>query len=172
MINKIINLVEVKTHEVFAEIQKELSIKSGDIDPMQWIRLEEEEQKLSELIKEILVFQCLTNGEESRAHIGDLLTPEERSRIYYEVKEERVTEDTMARAKDNGEELEECEAAMVADRYVNQGDYDYGLSYWENLDNLIDEVKANRDVPVPVNAPATPVDTTHPMDEVRYVESN
>ena len=140
MLARIKDLLDTKVFEIFGELQKELHIESGDIEPMVWLRLEEEEDKLSALIKEILLIQCISNGAEAREHIGDLLTEKEKNRIYYEVREEKVAQDAQVRAKDTGKELTDGEAAIVADRYVNDGDYECGLSYWDNLDNLIDEI--------------------------------
>lgn len=33
---------------------------------------------------------------------------------------------------------------MIVDRYVEQGDYDYNLNYWANIENLIKEEGGNK----------------------------
>ncbi len=133
--------VSVKTNEIFEKFQADLGINSGDIEPCMWIRLEEAQKNLAEVINEALLFQCLSNGIEARKLISNLLTKEEKEMIYREVGAEKVKNDAMFHAKESGIALSESEAEIVADRYVNDGDYETGLSYWDNLDNLIMETK-------------------------------
>lgn len=140
MYKRIREMTDVKTNEIFEKFQGELGIKSGDIEPLMWARLDDAQEKLADIIKEALLFQCLTNGTESRKHIGELLTAAERDNIYYEVRQEKVKEDTLKRAEDTGVDITEDEAETVADRFVNDGEYESNLSYWDNLDNLIKEL--------------------------------
>lgn len=70
-----------------------------------------------------------------------VLSPEEREKIYREVWKEHVMEDVREIAEENGTELSENDVDRIADRYVNNGDYDCNLSYWDNIDNLIAETE-------------------------------
>ena len=74
------------------------------------------------------------------------LSPKAKDDIYRSVWKEHVIEDVMSRAEDIGMTITEEDAAEVANRYVYDGDYDCTLSYWANIDNLINDVKpdANR----------------------------
>ena len=44
------NLVEERINDIFLEYQKQNGIKSGDISPMQTLRLEELQNELTDLI--------------------------------------------------------------------------------------------------------------------------
>ena len=68
--------------------------------------------------------------------------------LYYAIKKKRVKEDVLTRFRDNDHgvwklKVRELIADSVAERYVYEGDYECNLSYWDNLDNLIDEEKIN-----------------------------
>lgn len=70
-----------------------------------------------------------------------VLSPEEREKIYREVWKEYVIENVREKAEEDGKELSEEDIARIADRYVNGGEYNCNLSYWDNLDNLIAETE-------------------------------
>ena len=51
-------MLEEKINEVFAEQQKIMGITSGEISPLHSLRLEELEDKMTDLIQEVLDSQC------------------------------------------------------------------------------------------------------------------
>ena len=57
MRDKIKDLLEEKVNEVFIECQSEMGIVSGDITPEMALRLDEELDKLTEMIRDILGMQ-------------------------------------------------------------------------------------------------------------------
>lgn len=57
MKNKIKGLLDEKVNEVFAEMQSELGIEDGGIEPMMALRLDEELDRLTEMIRDILGMQ-------------------------------------------------------------------------------------------------------------------
>lgn len=59
-----------------------------------------------------------------------------------------VKTDVISHAEDELEDitLTDDEVELIARRYVYEGDYDCNLSYWQNLDNLIDETIRAREV--------------------------
>ena len=57
MTSKILLLLDEKVSGIFAEMQKELSIDSGDISPMEFIKLAECEKQLAITIRDILTTQ-------------------------------------------------------------------------------------------------------------------
>ena len=57
MKDKIKGMLDDKVNEVFAEMQSELKIEHGDIEPMMALRLDEELDKLTEMIRDILGMQ-------------------------------------------------------------------------------------------------------------------
>ena len=60
-----------------------------------------------------------------------------RDNIYREVWAEHVRQDVECFAKDNGLELSDEDISDIADLYVYNGKYDCNLSYWENIQSLI-----------------------------------
>ena len=69
----------------------------------------------------------------------DSLDFSQRDTIYKHLWTEYVEEDVRTRAEERKIKLSEDQIGYVADRYVYDGDYDCDLSYWDNIDNLIDE---------------------------------
>ncbi len=130
-------MVEDKVNEVFAKMQDSLGIINGDIEPMMYARLTSAEDKLSEIIKEALIFQCETNSK--KCNIRALLSEHEKDCIFREVWAQRVSKDALERAKETEKNISEKDAEVIADRFVNDGDYESGLSYWTNLDKLTDK---------------------------------
>lgn len=57
MRDKIKNLLDEKVNEIFIECQSEMGIVSGDITPEMALRLDEELDKLTEMIRDILGMQ-------------------------------------------------------------------------------------------------------------------
>lgn len=57
MRDKIKGLLDEKVNEVFAEMQSELKIEHGDIEPLMALRLDEELDRLTEMIRDILGMQ-------------------------------------------------------------------------------------------------------------------
>lgn len=51
--NELYNLIEEKINDVFLGYQKANGIESGDISPMQSLRLDELQEKLTDLIMEV-----------------------------------------------------------------------------------------------------------------------
>ena len=66
------------------------------------------------------------------------LTSAEKDRLYRLLWENYVAEDV---ASYSNEELTQDEVDHIVYRYVYEGDYDCNLSYWDNIDNLIQEEK-------------------------------
>lgn len=57
MRDKIKDLLDDKVNEIFIECQSEMGIVSGDITPEMALRLDEELDKLTEMIRDILGMQ-------------------------------------------------------------------------------------------------------------------
>ena len=62
MKDKIKDLLDEKVNEVFIEMAEELGIEDGGIEPMMALRLDEELDKLTEMIRDILVMQKGANA--------------------------------------------------------------------------------------------------------------
>ena len=62
MRDKIKDLLDEKVNEVFIECQSEMGIVSGDITPEMALRLDEELDKLTEMIRDILGMQKGANA--------------------------------------------------------------------------------------------------------------
>ena len=63
MKDKIIAKIEEKVDEIFFEMQKELGIESGDIDPYDLMTLYIEEDRLAATIVQVLGYQWYQKGE-------------------------------------------------------------------------------------------------------------
>lgn len=84
-------------------------------------------------------------------HIVDGLDAIEKDDLYRYLWSEHVREDVESRLSSDYEEMmltasgetdeDRLKAVIenVVERYVYDGDYDCNLSYWENIDNLIEE---------------------------------
>lgn len=57
MRDKIKGMLDEKVNEVFEEMQSELGIEHGDIEPMMALRLDEELDRLTEMIRDVLGMQ-------------------------------------------------------------------------------------------------------------------
>ena len=72
------------------------------------------------------------------------MSEKQRDDIYRLVWKKYVKEDVKSRIEDlhvldKNDENFNIIVETVATRYVYDGDYDCNLTYWENIDNLIDE---------------------------------
>ena len=83
--------------------------------------------------------------------IIDGLDAVEKDDVYRYLWAEHVREDVENRISDNAENSDDSDIRIfdtrvidyVTERYVYDGRYDCNLSYWENIDNLIDEAERN-----------------------------
>ena len=73
-------------------------------------------------------------------NIYEVLTAEQKDYIYRMAWFEHVYEDVKGRLLDlDIADEDDAFKNTVAHRYVYEGDYDCNLSYWDNIDNLINE---------------------------------
>lgn len=63
----------------------------------------------------------------------------EKDVIYRYVWSEYVKDDIESQCESRDIMLTEEAIDEIVNRYVYEGDYDCNLSYWDNIDNLIDE---------------------------------
>ena len=71
----------------------------------------------------------------------DNLTDTEKDRLYRHLWHDYVKEDIIAHAENMDVELTDNEIQTAAERYVYEGKYDCNLNYWDNIENLINEVR-------------------------------
>ena len=71
----------------------------------------------------------------------DNLTDTEKDRLYRHLWQDYVKEDIIAHAENMDVELTDNEIQTAAERYVYEGKYDCNLNYWNNIENLINEVR-------------------------------
>lgn len=67
----------------------------------------------------------------------EFLSYKSRDDIYRHVWKEHVAEDVRSHIEDTDVELSDDDIDEIAEIYVYNGKYDCNLSYWQNLDNLI-----------------------------------
>jgi len=72
------------------------------------------------------------------------LSDKVKDEIYRSELKQHTAEDVRARIEDTSVKLDECQIENVAHRYAYEGDYDCNLSYWDNIDNLIEVEDFNR----------------------------
>lgn len=71
----------------------------------------------------------------------------EKDKIYRMVWAERVTEDILSHAEDIGVEISKKDAEILAESYACDGEYDCNLSYWNNIENLMEDyIKPEEDI--------------------------
>lgn len=70
----------------------------------------------------------------------DELSAQERDDIYRYLWAQHVREDVESYSKNIGVVLDETEKDSIANLYVYDGEYDCNLTYWENIENLINQV--------------------------------
>ena len=68
----------------------------------------------------------------------DRLTEKEQNEVFLHVRFQQVLDDVHSRAYDHGEFLTDSMADYAARKYVYEGTYDNTVSYWENIDSLIE----------------------------------
>lgn len=76
-------------------------------------------------------------------NIKDILNQldwKEKDALYRELRCGYVREDVVDRLNERELDFTESELETIVRKYVYEGDYDCNLSYWTNIDNLIDEV--------------------------------
>lgn len=64
----------------------------------------------------------------------------EKDQLYRKLWLPYVMEDVKSHAEDIGAELTENQIARAADLYVYHGKYDCNITYWDNIENLINIV--------------------------------
>lgn len=72
----------------------------------------------------------------------------EKNHAYRQLWLPHIVEDILSHMKDyleNDQYLTDDEILHAAHRYVYDGRYDCNLSYWQNLENLIDDELRNRE---------------------------
>lgn len=52
---------------------------------------------------------------------------------------EHVTDDILSHAEEIGVEISKEDAEILAESYVCDGEYDCNLSYWDNIENLMED---------------------------------
>ena len=88
------------------------------------------QKKKIKLLKKKLSIKCI-----------DSLSEEKKDKIYRMLWSGYVKEDVKSYADNIGTILSNEEIEVIVQRYVYCGDYDCNLSYWDNIENLIKEVK-------------------------------
>lgn len=68
----------------------------------------------------------------------------EEEMAYRKVLAERIAQNALARAESVGKKISENEAARIGEWWANEEAYDCDLTYWENIDNLIERVVEQR----------------------------
>lgn len=71
------------------------------------------------------------------------LTPEEEDALYRAIWKKHVIKDIESHLEDIEETLTDDQIEQAADLYVYDGEYDCNLSYWVNIENVIEQVKEN-----------------------------
>lgn len=82
-----------------------------------------------------------SNAKTDVTSLIDTWSEQEKDEAYRYLWLSYVKADVISHAEDELEDitLTDDEVEFIARRYVYEGDYDCNLSYWQNLDNLIDE---------------------------------
>lgn len=57
MKDKVLEMIEDKTNEIFAKLQDEKGIKYGDIEPFDALALQETQNKLAEIICKVIEYE-------------------------------------------------------------------------------------------------------------------
>ena len=69
------------------------------------------------------------------------LTDTEKDCLYRHLWQDYVKEDIIAHAENMGVKLTDDEIQTATEKYVYEGKYDCNLNYWNNIENLINEVR-------------------------------
>lgn len=68
------------------------------------------------------------------------LTEKQKEEIYNERRKFHLKADVVTFAKYDYGELSEADLDIIASRWVDDGEYDCNLSYWDNIENLVRDV--------------------------------
>ena len=98
-------------------------------------RLEDTKKKIENFRK---INAYLTDSDVSESKINEL-SAIEKDKIYRMVWAEHVTDDILSHAEDIGVEISKEDAEILAENYVCDGEYDCNLSYWDNIENLMED---------------------------------
>ena len=98
-------------------------------------RLEDTKKKIENFRK---INAYLTDSDVSESKINEL-SAIEKDKIYRMVWAEHVTDDILSHAEDIGVEISKEDAEILAESYVCDGEYDCNLSYWDNIENLMED---------------------------------
>ena len=129
-------IFSVCTSRKNAEEAKKLSF--GDSNELEII---ETEFDSIEIGKKLIKFPSFNATSEDDLHIMlDNTTYASKDEIYRYLWSQHVKEDVENYTNEIGIELDEGEIDIIVDRYVYQGDYDCNLNYWQNIENLIEDV--------------------------------
>lgn len=75
--------------------------------------------------------------------VRESLTPDQKRKIYDEVKIELLTEDVINRLEDEDLFISEEDANYIATKIVEEGKWDSNLSHWDNIDNAVGKYKSD-----------------------------
>lgn len=95
--------------------------------------------------KEKEAFAELLLASLSPEYIVSKLDPKKSDAVYRLLWAAHVAEDVKSHAEDMDICLETGEVEIVVNRYVYDGDYDCNLSYWDNIEALIEDVTKNNE---------------------------
>lgn len=98
-------------------------------------RLKDAKKKIENFRK---INAYLTDSDVSESKINEL-SAVEKDKIYRMVWAEHVTDDILSHAEDIGVEISKEDAETLAESYVCDGEYDCNLSYWDNIENLMED---------------------------------
>lgn len=67
------------------------------------------------------------------------LTTKKKDEVYRIIWKEYIKEDIILQAEELGVKLNNDVVDIIANSYVYEGDYDCNLTYWDNIENLIEK---------------------------------
>ena len=70
----------------------------------------------------------------------DNMSSYEQDQIYRYLWAQHIREDVESLCEEEEIELNDGDIDLIVEKYVYEGKYDCNLSYWTNLENLIDEI--------------------------------
>ena len=76
----------------------------------------------------------------SAEKVYDRLNDRNKDALYRMLWSDYVKMDVLARCEERNIDLEDEDVNRITNMYVGYGEYDCNLSYWDNIDNLIDQV--------------------------------
>lgn len=75
--------------------------------------------------------------------LAEQFSAAQKDSLYRYFWSQRVRTDVVEYCKSNDLVLTDQNIDLVVDRYVNMGDYDCNISYWDNIHNLVTDVSAS-----------------------------